>query len=871
MALHEVQLKGYSVRPGNLSLGTFDSYGIEQLHVTLDDTWSGLAVTATFNPPEGEPVEIRVPENGLIDVPAEATANEGTGTIVYCGVANGVQRISKTQGYSVITHGNVGTTVPFNPSESLATQVLQAALSAEQSSAEAKSVADGLRTDAASGKFNGKDGAKGDKGDTGPQGPVGPQGPQGEQGIQGPTGATGATGPQGPRGEKGNTGAKGADGVSPTAAVTQTDDGAKFTVTDARGTTTATIKNGTNGKDGAPGKPGKDAVVDATLTQDGQAADAKVTGEKIGKLKEDLGDFIYTSNWDSESKYSTQPVSVVPQKGDLIFFAANECSSRFFDRAVLMLQYAENDIDYIDILNIGDYNVCVSEKNYTKATVSFVRSQLDESNPTWKATVMSSGEYNLSSILMQMYALLDNDIKLRDTAIENLKNDLISKHSGRFNVSKSSANTFFDFDVKTGDKGFIYVSETNASNFTAYDLYWHEPTSDTFKLIEANISDVGEIRTYDNSSGYDYLRIIFKCSAPSTEDEYLTCVFTKDTDADAFGLITKLFADVKNMKEISATTAKVNIPDVAYEDVLSTITIKASNSKKNNIIGFEANFENMGSVRIAHGTSYDSNRSASIVVDATNVYLYDKSTNLRATYPHSLSMDKFITVSIVVGHSRTAKVILTTATGRFVQEDVYWGGCCEDITAQVVTGTFTNARLTWYVPDYNYDLWCFGDSYFDFWGFDVIQRLGFHNFMFDGFGGRDSTNAFVSLKLALEKAVPKKILWCLGMNDRDTETAINAKWKETVDSIMDLCNKKGIELILCTIPETPVAVHTFKNAYVKASGKRYVDVCHAVGADVSNTWYDGLLNETDRIHPTDLGESVIADYMIANVPELCVN
>lgn len=142
MALHEVQLKGYSVRPGNLSLGTFDSYGIEQLHVTLDDTWSGLAVTATFNPPEGEPVEIRVPENGLIDVPAEATAKDGTGTIVYCGVANGVQRISKTQGYNVITHGNVGTTVPFNPSESLATQVLQAALSAEKNSAEANTAAE---------------------------------------------------------------------------------------------------------------------------------------------------------------------------------------------------------------------------------------------------------------------------------------------------------------------------------------------------------------------------------------------------------------------------------------------------------------------------------------------------------------------------------------------------------------------------------------------------------------------------------------------------------------------------------------------------------------------------------------------------------
>jgi hypothetical protein len=215
MALHEVQLKGYSVRPGNLSLGTFGSYGIEQLHVTLDDTWSGLAVTATFNPPKGEPREIRLPENGLIDVPAEATANEGTGTIVYCGVSNGVQRITKTQGYNVITRGPIGGTEPFKPSESLATQVLQAALNAEKNSAEAKSVADNLRNDAANGKFDGKDGAKGDKGDkgdTGPRGPVGPQGPQGEKGVQGPTGATGATGPRGPRGEKGDTGERGPQG-----------------------------------------------------------------------------------------------------------------------------------------------------------------------------------------------------------------------------------------------------------------------------------------------------------------------------------------------------------------------------------------------------------------------------------------------------------------------------------------------------------------------------------------------------------------------------------------------------------------------------------------------------------------------------------
>lgn len=284
MALHEVQLKGYSVRPGNLSLGTFGSYGIEQLHVTLDDTWSGLAVTATFNPPKGEPREIRLPENGLIDVPAEATANEGTGTIVYCGVANGVQRITKTQGYNVITRGPVGGTEPFKPSESLATQVLQAALNAEKNSAEAKSAADDLRNDAANGKFDGKDGAKGDKGDkgdTGPRGPVGPQGPQGEKGVQGPTGATGATGPRGPQGEKGDTGERGPQGEQGVQGVQgeKGDAGAQGPV----GETGPVGPKGDTGPQGERGEQGPRGEVgpEGPAGKDGvQIDDAAVSGDK---------------------------------------------------------------------------------------------------------------------------------------------------------------------------------------------------------------------------------------------------------------------------------------------------------------------------------------------------------------------------------------------------------------------------------------------------------------------------------------------------------------------------------------------------------------------------------------------------------------
>ena len=64
----------------------------------------------------------------------------------------------------------------------------------------------------------------------------------------------GAKGDPGQPGQPGAPGQPGQDGVSPTASVTQTATGATVTVTDASGTTTATLTNG------APGQPGQDGV-----------------------------------------------------------------------------------------------------------------------------------------------------------------------------------------------------------------------------------------------------------------------------------------------------------------------------------------------------------------------------------------------------------------------------------------------------------------------------------------------------------------------------------------------------------------------------------------------------------------------------------
>ena len=150
MALHEVQLKGYSVRPGNLSLGTYDSYGIEQLHVTLDDTWSGLAIDATFhNTPNDKGVTMLVDTDGLVTVPPEACMRASKyATITFRGVQDGVQRISCNLPYMVLDHAQVpGANSTATPSE--IAQALAQMQGLRDGAVDAKNQAEAARDDAA--------------------------------------------------------------------------------------------------------------------------------------------------------------------------------------------------------------------------------------------------------------------------------------------------------------------------------------------------------------------------------------------------------------------------------------------------------------------------------------------------------------------------------------------------------------------------------------------------------------------------------------------------------------------------------------------------------------------------------------------------
>lgn len=150
--MHVIKLDGYNATTENgekLELGTFDSYGEEQLQIVEAPDWANLSVIATFNPPPNKkPVRVAVDSvTGVVKVPKEATADSyGVGTIVFVGLADGVQRISSDVEYIVRRHSNASGT---EPTPDLLQQVLTLSKDAQAAAKNAEQSAKNAAKDAA--------------------------------------------------------------------------------------------------------------------------------------------------------------------------------------------------------------------------------------------------------------------------------------------------------------------------------------------------------------------------------------------------------------------------------------------------------------------------------------------------------------------------------------------------------------------------------------------------------------------------------------------------------------------------------------------------------------------------------------------------
>lgn len=268
--------------------------GVYRLNVTATGEWEGLTIRAFWHLPGGKDPASSLVVDGSVAVPASVTAQPGSGCVTFEG-SDGTRtvtsadlryRVSANSGTEDGTEPEPGTPAwqqlvdavhtdataaeqaktdaqtAANQAGASAGEAAASAGNADQSAKEAADSLQELKDGIASGNFKGE---KGDKGDTGPIGPVGPQG---EQGPQGPTGATGATGPQGETGPRGAQGPQGIQGER-----------------GPQGAQGPQGEKGDTGPQGPKGETGPAVELDATLTHEGEAADAKATGDAISAVK----------------------------------------------------------------------------------------------------------------------------------------------------------------------------------------------------------------------------------------------------------------------------------------------------------------------------------------------------------------------------------------------------------------------------------------------------------------------------------------------------------------------------------------------------------------------------------------------------------
>lgn len=194
---------------------------------------------------------------------------------------------------------------------------------------------------------------------------------------------------------------------------------------------------------------------------------------------------------------------------------------------------------------------------------------------------------------------------------------------------------------------------------------------------------------------------------------------------------------------------------------------------------------------------------------------------------------------------------------QFTLDKVFFMGS-EEPFVQVDGASSAKVDLYYWCTDLKNDLWCYGDSYFSIaqtrWPYWILTRG--YCALFNGMPGANSEYMWKRFCYDLMCGNPRKVFWCLGMNDTDSG-AINTNWLKYLTRVIDICRLRGIEVVLATIPNTPIMDNSYKNAYIKTLGLKYVDFASAILNAQGTGWIDGMM--ADNIHPNKKGAKCLAN------------
>ena len=628
----------------------------------------------------------------------------------------------------------------------------------------------------------------------------------------------------------------------------------------------------------------ENAANQATETAEEIKADReKITTNEaeISGLKSDLGNVI---NTDYEDGYVIdiggnkiqdgvyKVLKIICYRGKNITFSNTVVNNEYVN-SISFYSIKDQFISGIVSTVLGDspYTAPIPDESYY-AIFSCTKSQ----KVTYKIdTDYISKIFDRMNEIEQGYQDADND-KLNIIRGKNLfDKDKIT--TGKFlydNGDVALNDDYFTSDhiqIEGGEQYYIQALLTSGANNVFYDLnknaldksYSNQVDNGGFTAAKsaAYIRLSGETKTVNNL-----------CFSKGTQEipyePYTDYKPVRDAENKIKNLENRMDSILDNKTELQSVFAQTL-------SASGLINLDVPNIKFEKVISFHANVVSSGEIEISHGQSSWYN-CGKIRVDASSVkyYSYTGQDNLEIEVQHGLTISNTISISLDVngiettesGMPRIADLIIES-NGKIFRTRMKWNGCVEKVQAKIISGNYKNCSLNFWSDGYKKDIWAYGDSYFDYWPL-LAKKYGYGNFLCDGVSGRDSATALKSLKLGLTHGSPKKILWCMGMNDPDSSTAISDAYKTALDAVVELCDNKKIELIITTIPNVPDRNHNYKNKYIMSLGKRVVDVAKAVGADNSANWFDGFLSD-DKVHPTgNIGANAIVGCIITNVPEL---
>lgn len=247
---------------------------------------------------------------------------------------------------------------------------------------------------------------------------------------------------------------------------------------------------------------------------------------------------------------------------------------------------------------------------------------------------------------------------------------------------------------------------------------------------------------------------------------------------------------------------------------------------------------------------------------------------------HELDFSTAHTVTLTVQFAGENANIKLYADGSVYSVTYAWyqtGGTVTEPRIVSTGAVFSAATLTVTYAAAKRGIWYFGDSYISMsderWPYYLNADGYAGNVLLNGSPGSTSGGAMIAMNALINVGTPKIAVFATGMNDGSDsgETPVSA-WSTKRDEFIAICEENGITPIFCTVPSVQSVNNEAKNAWVRASGYRYIDFAKAVGATVSGgttTWYSGLLS-SDNVHPTAAGAKALYTQVLIDLPEITI-